>query len=433
MKKNIQNISKGENISFLTQRNYFGEKKSLSKLFEQGGFGGVGTSPEQVKKMEDKITQSELEKTRQNNLKSSFDERFEIYDIPYPNSHDNDKTIILPIKSRVSFFEGVEDLRKVFFKGWEGTQYANQIPKDFQLPKVQPGTLRTFVTPDEKWYKLTLVRNEDGYWKFDWFFDENNQPFIQQNYFDEELPKIYLKEEETWWDLWSGWTLTLLSIAAAALIPGMQGLLLSAAIDLVVAGNALVEGDGLGAIISTLLAFAPFLSYSVKGLGRFSSQEVKAVSSKFARAETEAEVKAIYKRLSDKEKILVRGVMSQEPKQFLKLLDENIWKVYEEGLKRGTWNAKDVVNSVNKLISEKKLPMPELAKWWQKNPNLTRFGIDLGTTGLILAGSTPFVLKQELEKTLSKTKEMISTGEKRSLTPEELKNLKNNFWEENNE
>lgn len=432
MKKN--NVIDSE-LSSSPQREYFGEKKTLWRLFEQGGFGGVGVSPEQIKTINDKITKGEIEKKRQKNLESDFEKKYQIYKVPSPNSF-NLSTIALPIGTSVSFFQGNEDLKKIYFRSWEGTQYSSQIPQDNQLPKTQPQTLRTFVTPDKKWFKLNLVRKDNGNWAFQWFYDTENQPFEQSEYIDIEIPEKYQEKEETWWEKWGGWTLTALSVAAAALIPGMQGLLISAAIDMIIVVDALSKDDNVGALISALLAFAPFLSVSIKGLGRFSSEEIKTIASKFARAETEAEVKAIYKKLSDNDKILVRGVMSQDPKKLLNIINENIWKVYEENLKRGTWRAKDVVDALNNLIRSKKLTMPEVAKWWQKNPNLTKFGIDLGTSGLVLAGTYPLVKKQAEKKSQQDLENKLKQqfAEKpRVMSKQELEDLKNTFWEEDTE
>lgn len=434
MKKSKKNNIPSEEISFSMQKQYFGGKKNIAKLNEQGGFGGVGVTPEQFKSAQDKITKDELETARQKKLESEFEKKFEFYKVPSPNSFKI-KNLLLPINSSVTFFTGNEDLRKIYFRSWEGTQFSNQIPKESQLPKLEPETLRSFVTPDKRWFRLNLIRKENGDWRFQWYYDTNNQPYIQSEYLDMEVPEKYEEKEEEWWEPWIGWTIALLSIAAASLIPGAQGLYVSAAIDLIGVGYALSKGDKLGAVVSTLLAFAPFLSASVKGLGRFSPEQVRRVGSKFARAETEAEVKAIYRRLSDEDKILVRGVMSNDPKELLKLIDENIWKVYEQNLKRGTWTPKDVVDAINKLITEKKLPMPEVAKWWQKNPGLTKFGIDLGTSGLILVGSYPFVVQQELEKVQKEMQKKLSQqfSAPKTLTDEELEKLKNSYWEEDKE
>ena len=108
MKKN--NVIDSE-LSSSPQREYFGEKKTLWRLFEQGGFGGAGVSPEQIKTINDKITKGEIEKKRQKNLESDFEKKYQIYKVPSPNSF-NLSTIALPIGTSVSFFQGNEDLKK---------------------------------------------------------------------------------------------------------------------------------------------------------------------------------------------------------------------------------------------------------------------------------------------------------------------------------
>ena len=410
-----------------------GIKKNIIQIEEQAVAGAPFYGMTQ--KTKDQIDNIEKEKNKEKENKKNFDLNYVILPIPQPNI-SNVKNLVIPKnQGRYDFYKS-QAIPDNVFKSWKGTQYADKIPDKIISNTVNK--LKSFVTPDNKWWVPTYRLNENNQGVFYWYCDNEELEFgnivfyDQTNYVQISIPKEYV---ETWWDEWGTLTLTALSILAASLVPGMQGLLISAAIDMVVVAENLSEGDNIGAVVSTLLAFAPFLSTSIKGLGRFSTQEVKTVASKFARSENIDEVKAIYRKLSDKEKILVRGVLSQEPKQLIKAIDENIWKIYEENLKRGTWTARDVKNSLNDYIIKRKIPMPEVAKWWQKNPNLTKFGIDLGASGFILVGSYPFVKKEQEKKSLEDLQKNLlkpSFREPYELTPEDIKMMKSGYWEEDN-
>jgi hypothetical protein len=418
-----------ENEILKVQKSYFGPKKTFEKIInEQEGRGSsIALDPEGDR-------QKELEKQRQGDLKKDFNSKFTSYKIP--TNQYGVKSLILPKGTGLTFWKKNEDRVKKFFKSWEGSQWDSYIPKNKDFDFIFPDdTLRAFRLPDGEFFSGRVKRVSDNplTYAFDWYYDENDNPYKQEDYLSgTEIPDDFLTKEEGFWDKWGSWIIAGLSMLIAATVPGMQGLLLSALVDLVQVAYSLSEGDTFGAVISAIMMFVPFIGASIKGLGTISKSKALELAEKFGQAESRAQVNLIYEGLSDADKILFRNVFSQDPAKLMNFINQKQWQLLADGLKTGLFDVKDFVKTVNELISSGKIQYPELAKWWQKNPSLTRLGIDLGLSGLVLLGGREYAKSQQKkdeEKQIKKTKEQLFKVKGVEKTKEQMDSIMNDpLW-----
>lgn len=424
-----------ENSISKVQKSYFGPKKTFEKIMnEQGGMGGAGVSDWQVKASQEELAKHEKEKKRQEELKKDFISKFTSYKIPR-NKYDV-QNLTLPKGSVVTFWKKDEDRVKKFFKSWEGTQWNNYIPNNRDFDYLLPdNTLRAFTLPDGEFYTGRVKRVSDNplKYEFDWYYNNNDNPYNQNEILgDVEIPDDFLTKEEGFWDKWGGWITAGLSMLIAAVVPGMQGLLLSALIDLAQVAYSLSQGDKFGAVISGIFMFLPFIGPSIKGLGRISKAKANELAEKFVVAESKAQVDLIYEGLDDADKILFRTVFSEDPQKIMKLIDEKYWDMLSDGLKSSTFDKTDFVKSVNELINSGRIQYPELAKWWQKNPGMTKFGIDLGLSGLVLLGAKKYAdyeKNKAEEKQQKQIKKTIFSGQAVQKTKQQIDSIMNDpLW-----
>jgi len=418
-----------ENEISKVQKSYFGPKKTFEKMMnEQEGRGSsIAVDPEGDR-------QKELEKQRQEILKKDFNTKFTSYKIP--TNQYGVKSLVLPKGTGLTFWKKNEDRVKGFFKSWEGSQWDSYIPKNKDFDFIFPDdTLRAFRLPDGEFFTGRVKRVSDNplTYAFVWYYDENDNPYKQEDYLrGTEIPDDFLEKEQGFWDKWGGWIIAGLSMLIAATVPGMQGLLLSALIDLIQVGYSLHEGDTFGAVISAIMMFVPFIGASIKGLGTISKSKALELAEKFGQAESKAQVNLIYEGLSDADKILFRTVFSQDPEKLMNFISQKQWELLADGLKTGLFDKKDFVKTVNELIASGKIQYPELAKWWQKNPNLARFGLDLGLSGLVLLGGKGYTYYDEKKKEKEINKQIQKTFSEKpyELTPKDKQELQSSYWDE---
>lgn len=401
-----------ENAISKVQKSYFGPKKTFEKMMnEQGGVGGTGVSDWQVQASQEDLAKHEKEKKRQEQLKNEFNSKFITYKTPTNKYKVQNLTI--PSESAVTLWKKNEDRVRKFFKSWEGSQWSNYIPNNKDFDNLFPDdTLRAFTLPNGEFFtgRVKRVSENPLKYEFDWYYDNNDNPYDQNEILgDIEIPDDFLFKEEGLWDKWGGWIMAGLSMLIAAVIPGMQGLLLSALVDLVQVAYSLSQGDKFGALISTIFMFIPFIGPSIKGLGRISKAKAVELAEKFAVAESKAQVDLIYEGLSESDKIIFRTVFSQDPDKIMKLLDQKYWDMLADGLRNTTFDKADFVKSVNELIRSGRIQYPELAKWWQKNPGMTKFGIDLGASGLVLLGAKIYADSEKKKGEEQKMKQVQKT------------------------
>jgi hypothetical protein len=159
-----------------------------------------------------------------------------------------------------------------------------------------------------------------------------------------------------------------------------------------------VKGNYLGATISTILAFLPAAFIKIPGVGTISQKEASTIAEKFANAADEQAIERIYRtELSDTQKKYFRTVFSQDPHKIFTELDKVFWNNISQGLQTGAYDAKELVKTINNLISEGKLKYPDLVKWYQK-ADVKRFGIDLGSVGLVIGAAYGYGKYQEDKK-----------------------------------
>jgi hypothetical protein len=426
-----------ENDISKVQKSYFGPKKTFEKMMnEQGGVPGAGVSDWQAKANQEDLAKHEQEKKRQEQLKTDFNSKFTTFKIP--QNKYKVQNLTLPKDSSVTMWKKNEDRVKRFFKSWEGSQWDSYIPKNKDFDYLLPDdSLRAFTLPDGKFFTGRVKRVSDNplKYEFDWYYDNNDKPYDQNEILgDIEIPDDFLVKEEGFWDKWGGWITAGLSMLVAAVVPGTQGLLLSALIDLIQVAYSLSEGDKFGAVISTIFMFIPFIGPSIKGLGRISKAKATELAEKFAVAESKAQVDLIYEGLSEPDKIIFRTVFSQDPNKIIKLLDQKYWDMLVDGLRNTTFDKADFVKSVNELIRSGRIQYPELAKWWQKNPGMTKFGIDLGASGLVLLGAKIYADSEKKKGEEQKIKQVQKTmfgGQGIPKTKEQIDSLMNDpLWDQ---
>jgi hypothetical protein len=185
------------------------------------------------------------------------------------------------------------------------------------------------------------------------------------------------------WDDWGQWGLTLSSIAAAFFIPGAQGLGIAASLDLVAAADQYFrQKDSVGAGVSTVLAFIPFLGEAI-GVGKLSNKTITNLINKFGPLKTKQRVLVALKTLPEK------SIERYTIEQILKTLSKN-------GI-RNKNEATNVVNNINKLYREGKLTKQGVKNIFSKL-GLQRFAFDLGLSGQIIVIGSTIKDKQEKDK-----------------------------------
>lgn len=189
-------------------------------------------------------------------------------------SGEEKQTLIIPKTNRVTFWQDGDNPTNSFFKEWEGTKWQEYIPdeKTFNA-KFPPETLRAFVTPDGKFFTTRLKRKEindpPNVWNFLWYYDENEKPYIQNDYVKMEIPKEYLSSTTYWGKIvdWfeENWD-ELLWIAGAII----AGILTGGLADVVLGSVAAAEAFTMFGISMSWRALAMYVAeagvWSTKGL-----------------------------------------------------------------------------------------------------------------------------------------------------------------------
>jgi hypothetical protein len=381
-------------------------EENINLVKEQTGQGitSVDYNSDQAKQGE----QVAGEMKKQQDLKKSFNQKFITLNIP--QNSQKIKQIVLPVGTKYYLFKPNDNRVDIFFSSWEQDPEKTQsIPQEKDLKYYLPdNTLRSFRLPDGKYFSIRLrkISNDPPQWSFSWYYTKEGEIYDQSKFIDiNEVPRDYLDKGDEFWDTWGPWILAGLSVLATILFPGSIGIWLSVGIDMIQAVQSLAQGDKFGALIATILAFLPVGISKIPGIGTITKEETKLLANKFANASDEDAIIKIYKEeLNDKQKKIFQTVFSQDPQKIVKELDNVMWKNIEAGLQTGQYSAKQLVESVNNLISSGKLKYPDLVKWYQK-AGVKRFGIDLGTTGLILGGSYGYSKYKQKQSTSNFFKE----------------------------
>jgi hypothetical protein len=395
-------------------------EENINLVKEQTGQGitSVDYNSDQAKQGE----QVAGEMKKQQDLKKSFNQKFITLNIP--QNSQKIKQIVLPVGTKYYLFKPNDNRVDIFFSSWEQDPEKSQsIPQEKDLKYYLPdNTLRSFRLPDGKYFSIRLrkISNDPPQWSFSWYYTKEGEIYDQSKFVNiSEVPEDYLDKGDEFWDTWGSWIMAGLSVAALVIIPPPAGLWISVGIDMIQSVQDLAEGNYVGATIAAILALLPVAFIKIPGIGTISQKEATALAEKFANATDEAAVKTIYDGLSDVEKKYFRTVFSQDPHKIFTELDKVMWENISKGLQSGAYDAKQLVNTINKMISEGKLKYPDLVKWYQK-ADVKRFGVDLGATGLILGGTYAYGKYQQ-----SKTGESLAskvTTEKKDSYPCEEKN-----------
>lgn len=196
------------------------------------------------------------------------------------------------------------------------------------------------------------------------------------------------------WDDWGQWGLTLGSIAAAFFIPGAQGLGIAASLDLVAAADQYFrQKDSVGAGVSTVLAFIPFVGEAI-GVGKLSNKTITNLINKFGPLKSKQRVLVALKTLPEKsiERYTIEQILKKSPKEIARLI--NI--LSKNGIRTKN-EATNVVNNINKLYSEGKLTKQGVKNLFSKL-GLQRFAFDLGLSGQVIFIGSTIKDKQEKDK-----------------------------------
>lgn len=196
------------------------------------------------------------------------------------------------------------------------------------------------------------------------------------------------------WDDWGQWGLTVGSIAAAFFIPGAQGLGIAAAFDLVAAADQYFrQKDSIGAGVSTVLAFLPYLGNAFK-VGKMSNKSIINLINKIGPLKTKQEVLIAIRSLPEKsiERYTIEQILNKGPKEISSLINDMV----KNGIRTSN-EATSVVKNINKLYSEGKLTKQGVKNVFRKL-GLRRFLFDVSFSGAILYVGNQEKNKQELEK-----------------------------------
>lgn len=202
------------------------------------------------------------------------------------------------------------------------------------------------------------------------------------------------------WDDWGQWGLTVGSIAAAFFIPGFQGLGIAAALDLVAAADQYFrQKDSVGAGVSTVLAFVPFIGDAI-GVGKLSNKTITNLINKFGPLKTKQQVLRAIKSLPEKsiERYTIEQILNRSPKEITRLIN---------GLTKNGVRTKNeatvVVKNINKLYNEGKLTKEGVKNLFSRL-GLQRFAFDLGLSGQIIITGSLIKDKQEKDKYVNLSK-----------------------------
>lgn len=196
------------------------------------------------------------------------------------------------------------------------------------------------------------------------------------------------------WDDWGQWALTLGSIAAAFFIPGAQGLGIAASLDLVAAADQYFrQKDSVGAGVSTVLAFIPFVGDAI-GVGKLSNKTITNLINKFGPLKTKQQVLVALKTLPEKsiERYTIEQILKKNPNEIARLINT----LSKNGIRTKN-EATNVVNNINKLYREGKLTKQGVKNLFSKL-GLQRFAFDLGLSGQIIFIGSIVKDKEEQDK-----------------------------------
>ena len=371
------------------------KRGKANQLKEQEGRGtAIALNPEEDKKRVE-------EKNKQNQLKQDFNKNFLTFktpatrqvkggkDLPIPRNFNNEKTTFSLWKHPIKYGS--------FYSNLINTQYDNYVPTSKMLDDILPdGTLRSFTVGGVQ-YKSTLIRTSENpiQYQFYWYLDKDGKSYSWDTYdTNKEVPLEYLYDGSLW-SVYGQGTFTVLSIIAAALIPGTQGLLISIGLDLIVSADLYFrENDSVGALVQMVLAFIPVIGNQI-GVLKITAKDAQRLLPEFKGLETASEIDAKIKTLSSYDQGLMKGLLSADPKIFEKPITTYVGKNSMNVIKNQK-DALEVVNHINWLVHDMKALNVRGAKWWVQTLGLQRFGFDVAVSGVIVYGGMKYKEKNSI-------------------------------------
>jgi hypothetical protein len=359
-----------------------------------------------------KLEELRIEKEKEKN----FNDNFFIIQVPDTNAYNSD-TVIIPksvngIKTSYGVFKHPIS-PMTFFKDWYNTQWESYIPSESQLNDILPqGSLR-WVMVDGNRYSATVIRVNDNpvQWKFNWYHNENDQPYNQYDYVrKDQIPKSAMKKDKTWWDKWGQWLMMGASLLVSIVVPGAAGIWLAVGIDLAAATDILIrEGDTIGAAMFAILAFVPVIGNAMKW-GRVSTETANRLAKEFAPLKTEDEIIAKMNSLPAKDKYLIQQILKEDPKRIAQMIDSVLSKKITNKA-----HALKVSQTINDAIKSGQISKKTGYAWYKKL-GMRRFGYEISTTGFIIAagmGAKIYLSKRDnelIKKGLKPSQDGVDVG-----------------------
>lgn len=338
------------------------------------------------------IAKQKAEQQKEINFKNNFF----IVKIPKTDKW-NDNNIVLPklvdgIKTTYDVWKSPIDPYSIF-NSWRGTAWESYIPDSKYLDYILPnGTVRSFMVNGLKYNSYFQLIDQKNYkYGFLWYYNEDNQPFNPYDYIGkDQIPKKYIKVDETWWDKWGQWLLMGGSLLVSLLVPGAAGIWIAIGLDLTAAADILIrEGDTIGAGMCAVLAFLPVIGKVLKW-GEIPAETVNKLSKEFAPLKTEQEIIGKVNSLPAKEKYILQRLLKEDPKRIASIIDSELSRKLTTKSQ-----ASKVIATINKGIKEGVISKKSGYQWYKKL-GVRRFGYEIAATGFIIAGGIS--LKTYFEK-----------------------------------
>jgi hypothetical protein len=290
--------------------------------------------------------------------------------------------------------EKFKDSIKIFLskeRGGLGNRQTDAwIPSDWSK-MIKLNSVSGFKTPDNIIYKSVLkhptlenLRKKGGTWNQFYTLDPEPYGWKFVGYFSDETKKSFVGvvPEKSFWDEWKYVMLAGASIIAVIAFPGIGGILFSIGIDLFSAGLQYIEGDTIGAGVSTILAFIPVIGRVIPAL-KVADDVALKLAKEFAPLTDEVAILNKVKSLPQQERYFMQKLLAEDPKKLTALIEKEIVSHVNQK------NAGEVVSKLNELIKNKTLDKVKATTLYN-SLTLRRFGFDLTASGLILYGEMKY-------------------------------------------
>lgn len=241
------------------------------------------------------------------------------------------------------------------------------------------------------WDEFYSMEPQSGNWKFIGYFDDNNNQFVPL-----ETEFTFLEKLNEW----KYWILTGLSILAFLVFPEGIALYVAMGFDFVAAVMMFIEKDYIGAFLSVILAFIPFIGPKLKWW-RVSAERTKILAQEIAKYDNVDDLYRYINSLEKTEKTALQTLLKENPEQLVKMIDDELLNQMSQRLT--LQNAKEIVDIINAGYKNKTLKKDLVLKFFNRL-YLKRFGFDfsvsLGIVSVVYGGKLTYEWLQSKYQTI---------------------------------